>query len=154
MIDITTPIIPYKGTGIFNLYDNYSNIKNKLKSLKIRHNEQIQQFNEKFWKTIDIFKNNTAKYETMTLYFANDKLFKICLCEDFEGTLPNGIYIGMNFLEAKKIDPKLKRDEDWDEIFESPEGYLLEYSNGTLKIIFISIFIPEFITDAFEDYNW
>ena len=89
----------------------------------------------------------------MTLYFAKNQLFKICLCEDFEGKLPNGIHTGMNIKDAKKIAPTLERDEDWDEVFVSPDGYFLEYSNGDLNIIFITIFISEYITDEFENYN-
>ena len=154
MIDLTAPIIPYRGVGFFNLRDGYQKVKAELKAQNIRHNDQLQKFGETYWRIINIFKTPVSEYEAMTLFFAKDQLFKICLCEDFAGTLPNGIHTGMNILEAKKIDPQLQRDEDWDEVFESPAGYLLEYSNGTLKIIFISIFIQEFVTDDFERYEW
>ena len=60
----------------------------------------------------------------------------------------------MNFNVAWKIDPKLERDEDWDEVFISPDGYLVEYSNRNLNIVIISVFIPAFERDDFFEYKW
>ena len=145
MIDLTTPIIPYIGTGIFLLNENYSLIKKKLIENKIKHREKIlppDEENSLEWKIIDVMKCG-YKYEVVQLFFAKDRLFKICLWEDFQGNLPNGIHTRMQLLDAEKIDPKLERDEECDELFKSPDGYWLEYSNGTGEIINITIFIPE-----------
>ena len=145
MIDLTTPIVPYEGTGIFKLNETYADVCTKLKTFKILYKEKVlevadEDFEE--WKIVDILKRG-HKYEVMQLFFAKDKLLKIVLWEDFKGSLPNGIHTGMNLLEAKKIDSKLERDDEFDELFESPDGYSIEYSNGTGKIINISIFVSE-----------
>ena len=154
MIDLTTPIIPYKGTGIFNLNSTYDTVKNLLKEYKIKHREKIlnENLEEPAWTVIDVYASGYP-YEVLQLFFVKGILFKICVWENFEGKLPNGIHTGMNLLEAKKIDPQLKRDDEIDEIFLSSEGYWIEYSNGTLNIINISIFISEFESEDFFDYN-
>ena len=156
MIDLTTPIIPYIGTGIFLLNENYSLVTKKLIEKKIKYREKIlppDEENSLEWKVIDVPKRG-YKYEVAQLFFAKDKLFKIILWEDFQGNLPNGIHTRMQLLDAEKIDPKLERDEEWDELFKSPGGYWLEYSNGTGEIISITIFIPAVESDDFYDYNW
>ena len=107
------------------------------------------------WTVLVICKEGSPKeYYAVELFFAKNRLFKICLCEDFEGTLPNGIHTGMNFNVALKIDPKLQQDEDWDEIYISPDGYTVKYSNRNLDVIIITIFIPAFERDDFFEYNW
>lgn len=155
MIDLTTPIIPYVGTGIFKLDSNYEEVKKILKKEKIPYSEEIinPNVNDIQWNILKICKDGETD-SVIELFFAKGRLFKICLCEDFKGTLPNGIYTEMNIKDAKKIDPKLKQNEDWDEVYESPEGYWLEYSNHDLAIIFITIFIPALERDDFFDYNW
>ena len=156
MIDLTTPIIPYKGTGIFALNENYATVKNKLIENKIKYREKILPPDGESvleLTIIDVLKYG-YKYEVAQLFFAKDKLFKICLWEDFQGKLPNGIHTRMNLLDAKKIDSELKRDEECDELFKSPEGYWIEYSNGTGEIISISIFISAVECDDFYNYNW
>ena len=120
MIDLTTPIIPYEGTGIFKLDSSYDEIKYFLSKHNISYEEEIWKKTGDFcpWTVIVICKEGSPKeYSAVELFFAKNRLFKICFCEDFEGTLPNGIHTGMNFNEAWKIDPKLKEDEDWDDVF-------------------------------------
>lgn len=43
--------------------------------------------------------------------------------------------------------------DDNDELYESPEGYMVEYSNRNLDIIIITVFIPAFERDDFFKYN-
>ena len=157
MIDLTTPIIPYEGTGIFKLDASYDAIKALLQEHNISYTEEIWNKTGDFcpWTVLVICKDESPEeYSAVELFFAKKRLFKICLCEDFEGTLPNGIHTGMNFNEACKVDPKLKEDEDWDDVFISPDGYLIEYSNRTLDIIIITIFIHAFERNDFFEYNW
>lgn len=84
MIDITTPIIPYKGTGIFELNENYVTVKNKLNKIKSR--EKILPPDEEStleWKVIDVLKRG-YKYEVAQLFlqrtdfskFVCGKIFK------------------------------------------------------------------------------
>ena len=76
------------------------------------------------------------------------------MCEDFEGSLPNGIHTGMLIKDAWKIDKNLRQDDDFDEVYISPNGYFLEYSNRNLEIMIITIFIPAVERDDFFEYNW
>ena len=156
MIDLTTPIIPYEGTGIFKLNSSYNEIINLLKENDISYEIEVSNnYTGQAWTTIVICKKGRPKeYSAIELVFAKNKLFKICLCEDFDGFLPNGIHTGISIHEAKRIDKNLKQDEDWDEVYISPDGYWLEYSNRNLNIIIISVFIPALEREDFFDYKW
>ena len=91
----------------------------------------------------------------MTLFFAkNDKLFKIVFWPSYEGKLPNGIHTGMGVEEAKKLDPDLVFD-DWNEDYESPEGYWFEDDIDTKTVDSISVFIKEILDeDRFDYCEW
>ena len=157
MIDFTTPITPYEGTGIFKLDSSYDDVKTLLEENNISYEEEVEAATDidPPLTTIVICKDGSPKqYSAIELYFAKKRLYKICLCEDFKGSLPNGIHTGITIQEAKQIDTNLERDEDWDEIYISPEGYWLEYSNRNLEIIIITIFIPAVEREDFYDYNW
>ena len=157
MIDLTTPIIPYVGTGIFKLDSSYDEVKSLLQEQKISYEEEIWKKTGEFfpWNVLIICKEGSnPQHSAVELCFAKNRLFKICLCEDFEGSLPNGIHTGMNFNDALKIDPKLQQDEDWDEIYISSDGYTVEYSNRNLDVIIITVFIPAFERDDFFEYKW
>ena len=131
MIDLTTPIIPYEGTGIFKLNSSYDEIKNFLQENNISYKEEISQPNEidPPWYIIGISKNG-SKDDVISITFAKNRLFRICLYEGFEGKLPNGIHIGMPLAEAQKIDPTLTFD-DWEEMFVSKNGYWIEDDSCT-----------------------
>ena len=47
MIDLTTPIIPYEGTGIFKLDSSYDEIKSLLSEHNISYKEEI-------WEATDV----------------------------------------------------------------------------------------------------
>ena len=143
MIDFTTPIIPYVGTGIFKLNASYDEVKALLQENNISYKEEIWEATDVDppWTVLVICKEGSnPQYSAVELFFAKNQLFKICLCEDFEGSLPNGIHTGMNFNDALKIDTNLEQDEDegWDEVFISPDGYMVEYSNRNLDTISLS----------------
>lgn len=154
MLDLNSKIIPYEGTGIFKLNSEYNQVKKMLENQNIPYNEKISKPNDvdPQWNIIKIYKDG-SEYEAVGLFFAKDRLFKINLCEDFEGILPNGIHTGMTIEEAEKIDKNLSYN-DWEEDFESPEGYWLTYHRKTHLITIISIFIPALERDDFFDYNW
>ena len=155
MIDLTTPIIPYKGTGIFELDASYDTITARMKNANIEYTEKISQPNDTDppWTIISISKAN-SQYDAIELAFAKDRLFRICLCEDFDGTLPNGIHTGMVIEEAEDIDENLEYNDDNDELYESPDGYWLDYDRGTREIFTIIIFIPALERDDFFKYDW
>lgn len=154
MIDLTTPIIPYVGTGIFKLDASYDEVKSLLAEQNISYTEEISQPNDidPPWYIIGISKAG-EKDDVMSITFAKNRLFRICLYEGFEGKLPNGIHIGMPLDEAQRIDPTLTFD-DWDEMFISANGYWTEDDVNTKKLCWITIFIPALESDDFFDYKW
>ena len=155
MIDLTTPIIPYEGTGIFKLDASYDEVKTLLTEQNILYNEGISQPNDidPPWYIIGIHKAD-KEYDAMSITFAKNRLFRICLYEDFDGKLPNGIHTNMTIDEALIIDKNLCYNDDNDELYESPDGYWLDYHGGTRKILTIIIFIPAFEFDDFFKYKW
>ncbi len=155
MIDLTTPIIPYVGTGIFKLNSSYDEVKNFLQENNISYKEEVSQPNEidPPWYVIGISKKG-EEYDALNVTFAKNRLFRICLYEDFDGKLPNGIHTNMTIDEALKIDKNLRYNDDNDELYESPDGYWLDYHGDTRKILTILIFIQAFEHDDFFEYNW
>ncbi len=155
MIDLTTPIIPYVGTGIFKLDSSYNEIKSLLAEHNISYKEEIWEATDVDppWHIIGISRVG-EEYDALSLTFAKNRLFRICLYEDFYGKLPNGIHTNMTIEEALIIDKNLYYNDDNDELYESPDGYWLDYHRGTRKILTIIIFIPALESDDFFDYNW
>lgn len=105
MIDLTTPIIPYVGTGIFKLNASYDEVKSLLAEQNISYTEEILEATDVDppWTVLVICKEGSnPQHSAIELCFAKNRLFKICLCEDFEGTLPNGIclLIGANLSKS------------------------------------------------------
>lgn len=148
-------IIPKEGIGELKLLMSYDSVKKYLKDNKIRYNEEYWPHkgydSDVPWKIIRIAK-------CISMFFAYDKLWKFYLEEGFEGKLPNGIYIGMDIDEAKKLDKTATLD-DWDEEYISAEGYRFEDSLETGKVVSITIAIPEVIFGdddgtEFYSYEW
>lgn len=150
MIDLTTPIIPYVGTGIFKLNSSPDEVKSLLKEHDILYDEEIRvnKYNPEDppWIIIEI-------ENVMEFFFAKDRLFKIILKGKFSGNLPNGINLDTTIDDAQKMDPNLIFD-DWDEIYISTEGYWVDYDDDTRKLCWITIFIPALERDDFFDYKW
>lgn len=148
MLDLTTPIISYKGTGIFNLDASYDEIKALLAAQGISYTEKILPPTELDppW-TIIIISGN------FELFFAKNRLFKIILEGEFKGSLPNGINLDTTIDDAQEIDPTLEF-EDWEEVYESANGYWVEDDLITRKLRWITIFIPALERDDFFEYNW
>ena len=155
MIDLTTPIIPYEGTGIFKLNSSYDEVRTLLQKNNIPYKEEILEVNDvdPSWYIIGISKYG-EEYDALSVTFSKNRLFRICLYEDFDGKLPNGIHTNMTIDEALTIDKNLYYNDDNDELYESPDGYWLDYHRGTRKILTIIIFIPAFERDDFFEYKW
>ena len=91
---------------------------------------------------------------SITLSFAKNKLWRIFVEEKFEGSLPNGIKIGTPMNEVLKIDPSLKFD-DWNEDYQSDNGYWIEDNLDNNTVLSITIFIKEVLDDdVFYRYEW
>lgn len=151
MNDINKEITPFKDYDQFMLYQNIKDVRKIITNNGLDYISEIwdnkECTNPVPWTIIKI-------ENKIHLFFANDKLFKIYLCNGCSGKLPNGISIGMKMEDALKLDNKLTYD-DWNEIYQSPKGYWLEddICNGT--IISVCIFIKEILNeDLFDCYNW
>lgn len=91
---------------------------------------------------------------SMSFFFAKNKLFKIFMQTDFDGCLSNGISIGTKIENALQIDNTLHFD-DWNEDWCSAEGYWLEEDIITKEVVSITIFIKELLDDdLFDKYQW
>lgn len=149
---MTIRAIPFKGFGDFTLYQSVEEAKKTLKNKGIKYSCEV--WNNKWGANPVPWTVIRFGDEAVNLFFAKDKLFKIYLCEGSDAELPNGIRIGMKMKEALKIDPKLEFD-DWEEDYQSPNGYWIgdNLNNGTIASI--NIFIKEAEDDdLFYEYKW
>lgn len=144
-------IKPFVGVDKFKLLSSEREV---LKLL----NERNLSFSKEIWDneecTVKVPWTVFRADNSMSFFFAKDKLFKIYMEEGFNGSLQNGIAIGTSIDEAKRIDNTLKYDE-WNEDWSSDCGYWLEDSLDTNKVVSLTIFIRELLDDdLFEKYEW
>ncbi|MBQ8069130.1 MAG: hypothetical protein IJ201_12390 [Solobacterium sp.] len=144
-------IIPFKGVGRYQLYQTIEDTSAMLK-------EDDDPFAEEIWPNEEL--TNPVPWviirsaSGMNMVFAKNKLFKIYVDRKFSGTLPNGIGIGTKMIDAMKIDPKLKYD-DWEEDWQSIDGYWIEDDPSDDTVMTITVFIKELLDDElFEQYRW
>ena len=55
--------------------------------------------------------------------------------------------------DVMKLDPTIEYN-DWDEIYESSEGYWIEDDIGTKSVLSITVFIKEIDNEDFDNCNW
>lgn len=144
-------MIPFVGYGEFKLYQALLEAKAVIKANGLKYKTEV-------WPNSDL--TNPIPWtiirieEQINLFFANDKLFKIHIENGCPASLQNGICLGMSMKTAIAIDPQLEWD-DWEEDFQSPEGYWLEDELDDHTVMSISIFIKEALDeDEFEKYQW
>lgn len=148
----TQMIIPYEGIDSIKLYEKIDDVRTILKAEQILYREEIWSAESETvpnpW-TVLIVDN------IMSLFFAkNGKLFKIVFWEGYQGSLLNGISLNTSIEDAKKIDSSLQFD-DWNEIYQSNNGYWIEDNIDTQTVLSISIFIKEILDeDTFDYCNW
>ena len=142
---------PFEGLDEIKLLSSLDDVKNYLKKNNIRFTVEYQSNKgcepEIPWIILHV-------ENSISLMFAKDKLWQIYLEEKYAGSLPNGIRIGMPVEEALKIDPSLKYN-DWDEDFESDDGYWIEDDLANNTVLSIAVFIKEVLDDdIFYRYEW
>ncbi len=151
MININDNLVPFEGLSTIMLYQSDKIIKKELSDSRIIYEREIWDNEECTvpmpWEILHI--NNNS----INLFFANSKLFKIVVENEYAGKLPNGICLGMTMQDAVSLDDQLTYDE-WNEEYGSPLGYWVEDDPETSRIISISIFIREIDDDDFEEYKW
>lgn len=137
--------------------DNYKLLSSEQDIVELLKTENVS-FEKEIWSneecTVKVPWTILRANNSMSFFFAKDKLFKIFMQNDFNGSLSNGITIGTNIEEAQQTDKSLHFD-DWNEDWSSDEGYWLEDDLDTQNIISITIFIKELLDDdLFEKYEW
>lgn len=144
-------IIPYKGIGKYQLYQSIEDTISKLK-------EDGDSFAIELWPNEDL--TNPVPWTIirtasgMNMFFAKNRMFKVYVDGAFSGELPNGIRIGMKMSDVMKIDSNIKYD-DWEEDWQSSDGYWLEDDPSNDTVLTITIYIRELLNEEmFEQYNW
>ena len=148
---LNSKIEPFIGVGDFKLYMTVEEAKSIVKKDKCNFTMEVWSNQgcspEIPWTVIRV-------ENSIHLFFAKNKLFKIYLENDFVGKLNNGICITMPLAKAIEIDPTLSFD-DWNEIYQSKNGYWIEDDLDDKTVLSISIFIPEILDDnVFDSYEW
>lgn len=150
-MSIAQSIIPFIGTDMITFDMTYDQVRNRLKKSKIGYNVDLHPNKgctpEVPWKIIRA--NNSV-----SVFFANDKMFKIDFGSSSNGVLDNGVKVGMSIEDAMKVDPTLEYN-DLEEYYESSKGYWLFTNSGSNTITNISVFIKAVLDDdVFFSYNW
>jgi len=145
-------IIPCEGIESIKLYHKIDEVKFVLQSDGIPYREEIWSAESETvpnpW-TVLVVDN------LFSLFFAkNGKLFKMVFWEGYQGSLPNGISLGVSVKEASSMDSSLSFD-DWNEVYQSDKGYWIEDNVDNNTVMSISIFIKELLDEDNFDYcNW
>jgi hypothetical protein len=136
--DNNAPIIPFKECGGIKLYSTLEEVLNSIKSLKIIKNDISCNF----------IRYDVEDCLMLFFYKKNNRLYKICTQKKYNGSLPNGIKVGMKEQEFCAIDNTLIYD-DFEEIWESKLGYFIETECGTNEAVWISVFVKELFEERF-----
>ena len=139
------------GLESIKLYSNYDDVIKFLKDNNISYNYEFWPNTgctpEIPWKVLRI-------QNSISLFFAKDKLWKILLENDYKGSLNNGLKLGMNMEDALKADSSLKYD-DWEEVYTSDNYYDIEDNLDDNTILSISVYIKELLDEeTFYKYEW
>lgn len=145
-------IKPYVGLDFLKLYSNLEDVKSDLILKQINFEELIYDNSDcdvKYnWHVLVVD-------DSVSLFFSegNFKLFKICISNDCEAKLPNGIRLGMNMNDAQNIDSTIVYDE-FEEIYLSVNGYWVEDNVETDEVLSITVFVKEINDDNFLQCDW
>lgn len=143
LLDITAPIIPFKGLGKIKLYST----RDELKDLLLSDNVQANVINDN-WIRYDI--QNSVE---LFFHLKNNKLFRITTLDEYKGKLFEKIGVGTTEDELLKADSSFVYD-DFEEVWESNKGVFIEMDAETNKVRWISVYIPELDSENFEDCKW
>lgn len=143
LLDISAPIIPFKGFGQIKLYSK----RDELKDLLLLNNVETTVINEN-WIRYDI--QNSVE---LFFHLKNDKLFRITTLDNYKGKLFERIGVGTTEEELLKIEPSFVYD-DFEEVWESEKGVFIEMDAETNKVRWISVYISELNLKTFEECKW
>ena len=143
LLDITAPIIPFKGFGEIRLYST----RDQLKELFSSDDVKVKLMNEN-WIRYDI--QNSVE---LFFHLKNNKLFRITTLDNYKGKLFEKIGVGSTEEEMLEIESSFVYDE-FEEVWESDKGVFIEMDAETNNVRWISIYIPELDTENFEKADW
>lgn len=143
VLDITAPIIPFKGFGEIKLYST----RDEMNDLLLLNDVRSTVINN-VWIRYDI--QNSVE---LFFHLKNNKLFRITTLDDYKGKLFEKIGVGSTEEELLKIEPSFVYNE-FEEVWESDKGVFVEMDAETNKVRWISVYIPELDMDNFEDGRW
>lgn len=143
LLDITAPIIPFKGFGEIKLYST----RDELSDLLSLNNVEATVINDN-WIRYDI--QNSVE---LFFHLGNNKLFRITTLDNYKGKLFEKIGVGTTEEEMLKIESSFVYD-DFEEVWESDKGVFIEMDAETNMVRWISIYIPELDLENFEECRW
>ena len=143
ILDITAPIIPFKGFGEIKLYST----RDELSDLLSLNNVEAMVINEN-WIRYDI--QNSVE---LFFHLGNNKLFRIITLDNYKGRLFEKIGVGTTEQKMLEIEPSFVYNE-FEEVWESDKGVFIEMDAETNKVRWISVYIPELDLESFEECNW
>ncbi|WOO38217.1 hypothetical protein R2R35_06865 [Anaerocolumna sp. AGMB13020] len=143
MINLDAPIIPWIGMGGIKLYSHISELKSLLES------EKVEYF---------LYDKFLVRYEIkgkIYLFFnlINGKLFKITTLKEYRGLLFDEIYVGQKTEDMLNVDTSFEYDE-FEEVYVSDKGVFIETEPETETVKWISVYIKELETEAFDRALW
>ncbi len=142
-LDITAPIIPYEGFGEIRLYST----REELSELLTLDCVESEIYYGK-WIRYDI--QNSIE---LFFHLKNNKLFRIVTLDNYRGKVFGKIGVGTAEEELLKIEPTFVYD-DFEEVWETDKGVIIETDAETNRARWISIYIPELFCDDFNECNW
>lgn len=143
LLDISAPIVPFKGFGEIRLYNTRDELHELLKK------EDVES---------EIIHNNWIRYDiqnSVELFFhlKNNKLFRLTTLDNYQGKLFEKIGVGTTEKELLEVEPTFVYD-DFEEVWESEKGIFIEMDAETNTVRWISIYIKEIDNEDFEEANW
>lgn len=143
LLDISAPIVPFKGFGKIMLYSTRDELH---KLLEIEGVESEVIHND--WIRYDI--QNSVE---LFFHLKNNKLFRITTLDNYKGKLFKKIRVGTTEKELLEAEPSFVYD-DFEEVWESEKGVFIEMDAETNTVRWISVYIKELDTEDFEKANW
>ena len=146
----TCKIQPYWGFGLINLKMSFSDIQTILNA------EGLDFFIEKapLEHAMEVSQDIIWVGNSISMFFVNGTMYKICFSNSFPGAMDNGISIGTSVQEAQRIDSSLKHGDNQNLLI-SDNGYHLAFSDETGKITSIIVYIKEAENgELFYSFKW
>ena len=143
LLDVSAPIIPFKGFGEIRLYST----RDELRELLEMENVDSKIISDD-WIRYDI--NNSVE---LFFHLKNNKLFRITTLDNYRGKVLEKIGVGSTREELLEIEPSFVYDE-FEEVWESDKGIFIEMDAETNTVRWISVYIQELDSETFEDCKW